>query len=66
VRDAVEADMFQRYGIMVKVHIVSALRRIELKMLNPAHVRRLYRQKLNLAVYGVSIRGRNRPSRSSS
>ena len=46
-RGTVRQSTFERYGQMVDLHIVPALGRIKLKALAPAHVRHLYRVKLD-------------------
>ncbi len=47
VRDSVRQRTFERYEQIVRVHIKPTLGRIKLKALTPAHVRRLYREKLD-------------------
>ena len=47
VRDSVCQRTFERYEQIVRVHIKPTLGRIKLKALTPAHVRRLYREKLD-------------------
>jgi integrase len=45
--DTVRQRTFERYESIVRIHLVPSLGRIKLKALTPAHVRRLYRQKLD-------------------
>ncbi len=47
VRDTVRQRTYERYESIVRVHIKSALGRLKLKALTPAHTRALYRQKLD-------------------
>ena len=47
VRDNVKAKTYEGHEMMIRVHIVPTLGRIKLKALNPAHIQRLYRQKLD-------------------
>ncbi len=47
VRDTVRQRTYERYEQIVRVHIKSTLGRIKLKALTPAHVRGLYREKLD-------------------
>jgi integrase len=47
VRDTVRRGTFVRYEQITRRHIVPTLGRTKLKNLNPAHVRGLYRQKLD-------------------
>ncbi len=47
VRDTVRQRTWERYEQLVRVHIKPALGRIKLKALTPAHVRGLYREKLD-------------------
>jgi integrase len=53
VRDTVRQRTYERYEQLVRVHIVPALGRTKLKNLTPAHVRGLYRSKLDT---GLSAR----------
>src|SRR5215210_3290481 len=53
VRDTVRQRTYERYEQLVRVHIVPALGRMKLKNLTPAHVRGLYRSKLDT---GLSAR----------
>ena len=47
VRDTVRQRTYERYEQIVRVHLVPAWRRMKLKKLTPADVRRLYRDKLD-------------------
>ena len=47
VRDTVRQRTWERYEQLVRVYIKPALGRIKLKALTPAHVRGLYREKLD-------------------
>ena len=47
VKDTVRPRTWDRYEQICRVHIVPALGRVKLKMLNPAHIQKLYRQKLD-------------------
>ncbi len=47
VRDTVRQRTWERYEQIARVHIKPALGRIKLKALTPAHVRGLYREKLD-------------------
>lgn len=47
VRDTVRQRTYERYESLVRVHIVPTLGRVKLKSLTPAHVRGLYRDKLD-------------------
>ncbi len=47
VRDTVRPTTFERYEQMVRLHIRPVLGRLKLKNLTPAHVRGLYREKLD-------------------
>src|ERR671912_836318 len=46
VRDTVKATTFERYEQITRLHLKPALGQIKLKALTPAHVRALYREKL--------------------
>jgi integrase len=46
VRDTVKATTFERYEQIARLHLKPALGRVKLKALAPAHVRDLYREKL--------------------
>ena len=47
VRDTVRQRTYERYESIVRVHLVPSLGRVKLKALTPAHVRSLYREKLD-------------------
>jgi integrase len=47
VRDTVRPTTFERYEQMVRIHICSVLGKLKLKDITPAHVRGLYREKLD-------------------
>src|SRR5215212_9999745 len=47
VRDTVRQRTYERYESIVRVHLIPAIGRIKLKTLTPAHVRGLYREKLD-------------------
>lgn len=47
VRDTVRQRTYERYESIVRVHLIPAIGRIKLKTLTPAHVRGLYRAKLD-------------------
>jgi integrase len=50
VRDTVRSTTFERYEQISRKHIVPEVGRVKLKALTPAHVRGLYRQKLELGL----------------
>jgi integrase len=50
VRDTVRATNFERYEQMVRLHMRPVLGKVKLKNLTSAHVRGLYRQKLDAAL----------------
>ncbi len=47
VKDTVRQRTYERYESIVRVHIKPEIGRVKLKALTPAHVRALYRQKLD-------------------
>jgi integrase len=47
VKDTVRQRTYERYESIVRVHIKPAIGRVKLKALTPAHVRALYRKKLD-------------------
>jgi integrase len=47
VRDTVRQRTYERYESIVRVHLIPSLGRVKLKALTPAHVRGLYRAKLD-------------------
>ena len=53
VRDTVRQRTYERYEQITRLHIKPTLGRIKLKTLTPAHVRALYREKLDA---GLSAR----------
>jgi integrase len=50
VRDTVRQSTWERYEQIVRVHIKPSLGRLKLKALTPAHVRGLYREKLEVGL----------------
>src|SRR5215218_6918653 len=50
VRDTVRPTTFERYEQMVRLHIRPVLGKLKLKDLTPAHVRGLYREKLDMGL----------------
>jgi integrase len=55
VRDAVRPTTFERYEQIVRIHIGPALGAIKLKALTPAHVRGLYREKLDTGLASRTV-----------
>ena len=55
VRGSVKSSTFAKHEIMVRVHILPALGQVKMKVLTPAHVQRLYRQKLDAGLSLSSI-----------
>ena len=53
VRDTVRRRTYERYESLVRVHIKPSVGRVRLKALTPAHVRALYRERLD---YGSAPR----------
>ena len=47
VRDTVRRRIYERYESIVRVHLKPSLGKVKLKALTPAHVRALYREKLD-------------------
>jgi integrase len=47
VKDTVRQRTYERYESIVRVHIKPAIGRVKLKALTPAHIRALYRKKLD-------------------
>ena len=47
VRDTVKATTYDTYERLMRLHLVPTLGRVKLKNLSPAHVRGLYREKLD-------------------
>jgi integrase len=56
VRDTVRQRTYERYEQMVRVHIKPTLGRVKLKALNAAHVRGLYREKLDTGLAARTVR----------
>jgi integrase len=56
VRDTVKATTFERYEQIVRLHLKPALGRVKLKALTPAHVRGLYREKLEAGSSARTVR----------
>jgi integrase len=55
VRDTVRRRTYERYESIVRVHLIPAIGRIKLKTLTPAHVRALYRAKLDAGLAPRSV-----------
>ncbi len=47
VRDTVRQRTYERYESIVRVHLIPSIGRVKLKALTPAHVRALYRERLD-------------------
>jgi integrase len=56
VNDTVKATTFERYEQIVRLHLKPALGRVKLKGLTPAHVRGLYREKLEAGSSARTVR----------
>jgi integrase len=56
VRDMVKATTFERYEQIARLHLKPALGRVKLKALTPAHVRGLYREKLEAGLSARTVR----------
>ncbi len=56
VSDTVKATTFERYEQIVRLHLKPSLVRVKLKGLTPAHVRGLYRQKLETGSSARTVR----------
>jgi integrase len=56
VRDTVKATTFERYEQITRLHLKPALGRVKLKALTPAHVRGLYREKLEAESSARTVR----------
>ena len=54
-RDTVRQRTYERYESIVRVHLAPALGRVKLKALTPAHVRGLYREKLDSGLSPRSV-----------
>jgi integrase len=55
VRDTVRRRTYERYESIVRVHLIPTIGRIKLKTLTPAHVRALYRAKLDAGLVPRSV-----------
>jgi integrase len=55
VRDTVRQRTYERYESIVRVHLVPSIGRVKLKALTPAHVRGLYREKLDAGLAQRSV-----------
>jgi integrase len=56
VSDTVKATIFERYEQITRLHLKPALGRVNLKALTPAHVRSLYREKLEAGSSARTVR----------
>jgi integrase len=56
VSDTVKATTFERYEQIVRLHLKPALGKMKLKALTPAHVRSLYREKLEAGSSARTVR----------
>ena len=56
VRDTVSQRTYERYEQVFRVHIKPTLGPMKLKALTPAHVRALYREKLDAGLAARSVR----------
>jgi integrase len=56
VRDTVKATTFERYEQIARLHLKPSLGRVKLKGLTPAHVRGLYREKLEAGSSARTVR----------
>jgi integrase len=55
VRDTVKATTYETYERLIRLHLVPTLGRVKLKNLSPAHVRGLYREKLDSGLSSSSV-----------
>jgi len=55
VRDTVRKRTYERYESIVRVHLGPSIGRVKLKTLTPAHVRGLYREKLDSGLAPRSV-----------
>lgn len=55
VKGTVRESTFERYEYAIRPHLKPALGRIKLKSLNPAHVRTLYREKLDAGLAPATV-----------
>jgi integrase len=56
VSDTVKATTFERYEQIVRLHLKPSLGRVKLKALTPAHIRSLYREKLEAGSSARTVR----------
>src|SRR5215216_3877889 len=56
VSNTVKATTFERYEQITRLHLKPALGRVKLKTLTPAHVRGLYREKLEAGLSARTVR----------
>ena len=56
VRDTVKTTTFERYEQISRLHLKPAVGRVKLKALTPAHVRSLYREKLDAGASPRTVR----------
>jgi integrase len=56
VSDTVKATTFERYEQITRLHLKPALGRLKLKALTPAHVRGIYREKLEAGSSARTVR----------
>jgi integrase len=56
VRGSVRLSTYQRYESKVRCHLIPTLGRLKLKSLTPAHVQRLYRDRLDAKLSPSSVR----------
>ena len=56
VKGTVRVSTYEVHRHMIEPHIVPALGRLKLKDLNPAHVRALYREKLDSGLSAATVR----------
>src|SRR5215217_2203800 len=56
VKGTVRVSTYEVHQHMIEPHIVPALGRLKLKDLNPAHVRALYREKLDSGLSAATVR----------
>jgi integrase len=56
VKDTVRQRNYERYEQIARVHIEPALGRVKLRALSPAHVRALYREKLDAGLAPRTVR----------
>ena len=56
VSDTVKAPSFERYEQITRLHLKPTLGRVKLNTLTPAHVRSLYREKLEAGLSARTVR----------